>query len=149
MNWKKSLFVVMLGGMTIIAMVGCGKTEQVTPATEQTAPTKEQPVSTTEGTRPVPPEGVPSDNISGSRAPAPMMDLAAAAVKLGVTEQQLSEALGELQGPSDLATAAKKLGISEKSLQEALGFSENATRPGGPPPSGSPPAGSGPTGQVK
>ncbi len=132
MSWKKSLFVVMLVGLMAFATVGCGKAEEAVPAMEQPAPT-------TEGTRPAPPQGV----APGEKPSAPAMDLAAAAAKLGVTEQQLREALGDLgQGPMDLATAAKKLGISEDLLREALGLPE-----GGSPPGGSPPGGQAPTGQ--
>lgn len=137
MNWKKSLLVVMILGITIFAMVGCSKTEEA-------ATTTEQPASTSNVTRPAPPQGGLSANTSGNRPTTPAMDLASAAAKLGVTEQQLSEALGgSLQGPPDLATAATKLGISEKSLLEALGFPEGAS-----PPSAEPgPASPGPAGQ--
>ncbi|MBI2859459.1 MAG: hypothetical protein HYX90_10310 [Chloroflexi bacterium] len=68
-----------------------------------------------------------------------LMDLAGVAAKLGVTEQQLREALGDIgQKPLDLAAAAKKLGISEQSLREALGLPADGGVPtpgvGGPPP---------------
>ncbi len=143
MDWKKSLFVVMLIGMTVLVMAGCGKANESMPAKEQPAPA-EQAAPTPEGTRPAPPEGGLSSNISGNRLPTPAMDLATAAAKLGVTEQQLREALGDTkQGPLDLAKAAEKLGISEKALREALGFPEE----GGSTPGGTPPSGSGPTGQ--
>lgn len=46
-------------------------------------------------------------------------DLAAAATQLGLTEQQLREALGP--PPPDFAAAASKLGISEAALRQALG----------------------------
>lgn len=124
MNCKKSLLVVMLLGMTVFAMVGCGKAEVTLPATEQSAPTPE-------ATRPSPPEG----GLQGDRPSAPVMDLAAAAAKLGVTEQQLRDALGDKR-PLDLAAAAKQLGVSEKSLREALGLPEGGPPPGGPPPAG-------------
>ena len=92
---------------------------------------------------PAPPEGF----TPGERPPAPAMDLAVAAEKLGVTEQQLSDALGNMQqGFPDLATAAGILGVSEDTLHEALGMPEGGppsggprgggNRPGGPPPNG-------------
>jgi hypothetical protein len=46
-------------------------------------------------------------------------DLAVAAAKLGITEDELRRALGP--PPPDLAAAAQKLGISEEQLREALG----------------------------
>ena len=110
MNWKKSVVGVMLLSIMIAAMIGCGKTGQ--PAVTPSAPiaTSTLPTPTTTDTR----VGRPS---------IPTMDLAAAATKLGVTEQQLRDALGtDTQRPPDLAAAAKKLGITEEALQEALGF---------------------------
>jgi len=50
----------------------------------------------------------------------PMPDLAAAAKKLGITETQLKNALGDLI-PPDLSIASKNLGISETELKTALG----------------------------
>jgi hypothetical protein len=47
-------------------------------------------------------------------------DLASAAAKLGITQDQLAAALGNKM-PPDLAAAAKTLGISEAALREALG----------------------------
>jgi hypothetical protein len=154
MNWKKSLFLGALVGMAVFAMVGCGTAEVKTSAAEpvptatQPAPAATRPTplsdTSTNGTMPLPPGGViPNDN----RTPAPAMDLATAAAKLGVTETQLREALGEFQGLPDMAAAAAKLGVAEDSLREALGVSVNGTFPGGPPPGGTPPAGPGPTGQ--
>ena len=126
MKWKESFFVVMLVGMIVFAMVGCGEAEEPAPAMEQPAPALE-------GLRPVPPEGGPP----GERQPARAMDLATAAVKLGVTEQQLRNALGDpSQGRPDIATAAEQLGISEESLREALGLPEGGHSPGRPGPAG-------------
>jgi hypothetical protein len=151
MDWKKTLFVVVLTGMVPFAMLGCGQTEESTPTTEQSTPTTEQPAPAAEqpspaveqttpapgGTMPTPPEG----GVPGERPSSPAMDLAAAAEKLGVTEEQLSEALGDLeQGFPDLAAAAEKLGVSEESLREALGLPASGSPPDGPPPGGSEPA---------
>lgn len=46
------------------------------------------------------------------------VDFDAAAEKLGLSTEDLTEALGS---PPDIAAAAEKLGISESSLMEALG----------------------------
>ncbi|AFY55819.1 hypothetical protein Riv7116_3360 [Rivularia sp. PCC 7116] len=51
-------------------------------------------------------------------------NLKAAAEKLGITEQQLKDALGRPPQP-DFAAAASKLGTSEGELKEALGLPEN------------------------
>jgi hypothetical protein len=50
----------------------------------------------------------------------PMPDLAAAAKKLGITEDALKAAFGANMQP-DIAAAAKKLGITEAALLAALG----------------------------
>jgi hypothetical protein len=101
------------------------------PAEEQNAPTMGQPALNPEGTRPAPLGGIKP----GERPSALELDFASAAVKLGVTEQELRNTLGELgQRPPDLATAAAILGISEDSLREAFGFPEGGPPPGGPPP---------------
>ena len=53
-------------------------------------------------------------------AQMPMPDLAAAAKKLGVTEEVLKAAFGTNMQP-DIAAAAKKLGVTEELLLAALG----------------------------
>jgi hypothetical protein len=150
MNWKKSLCVAILTGAALSALAGCSQAETTVPAAVQT-PSATQP--NTALARQTPPSGAsfngtmplpPSGNVTGERPAAPTMDLAAAAAKLGITEAQLSEALGNTQqGFQDLAAAATKLGVSEDSLRQALGFSNNGTMPGGPPQGGSVPAGQG------
>lgn len=91
------------------------------------------------------PSGTP-DN----KRPGQQMDLAAAAEKLGKTEEELKAALGinndnEQENitpgakPSgepkkiDLAAAAKTLGVTEDALKETLGMNN---RPSGQPPEG-------------
>jgi hypothetical protein len=69
----------------------------------------------------------PSGNSGGQNPPPPggsqgnggPPDLTKAAAQLGVTEQQLREALGP--PPPNFAEAAAKLGISEQALRQALG----------------------------
>jgi hypothetical protein len=148
MNWKKPICVVILTGAALTAMAGCAQTGEIATTTTQTtvaaqstpAPSKQTPPAGTSfnGTMPLPPSG----NITGERPTAPALDLAAAAAKLGITESQLKEALGDLtQGMTDLAAAAQKLGITEAALREALGFTNNGTMPGGPTSGAAPPAG--------
>ena len=73
-----------------------------------------------------PPKQLPD----GERPPRP--DFAAAATKLGVSEQQLKDALGVPANPPggdrnqrpprpDFAAAATKLGVTEQQLKDALG----------------------------
>lgn len=51
----------------------------------------------------------------------PPLDLAAAAKALGVTEEELRNALGDpQQGPPDLAAAAEQLGLTVEELEEVL-----------------------------
>lgn len=132
MKWQKLLTVMLV--VMMAAMVGCGKAEESVSATNSTTP---QSTPTPQDTTPAPPEGVSPGN-----RPGPVIDWASAAAKLGVTEQQLREALGDpLQVPLDLAASAKELGISEESLGQALGLPE------GGPPTGGPPGQQGPAGQ--
>ena len=56
---------------------------------------------------------------SGNGPPQGGPDLAAAAKKLGISEQALRDALGP--PPPNLAVTAQKLGISEQALRDALG----------------------------
>lgn len=58
------------------------------------------------------------DHLTGEQTPK--IDLASAAVMLGISEAELRTALGP--PPPDLAAAAQKLGITEEALIEALGI---------------------------
>ena len=51
----------------------------------------------------------------------PMPDLAAAAKKLGITEDALKAAFGN-SNPPDFVAAAKVLGVTEAALRDALGI---------------------------
>jgi hypothetical protein len=77
-----------------------------------------------------PPGGQPSGGeISGQQGAPPRLDLASAAVQLGLNEEQLKAALGDPgQGPPNLRKAAARLGVSVEVLASALGV------PGGAPP---------------
>jgi hypothetical protein len=75
-------------------------------------------------------------NRSMGNATRPQLDLASAASKLGVTEQQLSEALGIVNSTQgnrwNLTGAAQDLGVTEQQLRDALGIpAGNRTRSGG------------------
>ena len=128
MDWKKSLFTVTILGMAVSTMAGCSGTTETAPATSPT-PAATSPIAgarptppTDNGTMPAPPQGLP-----GERTSAPALDYATAAAKLGVTEQQLRDALAEVtQGPPDFAAAAQQLGITEQALTEALGMPDGA-----------------------
>ena len=81
------------------------------------------------------PGGAPQGTSDGQQQGPPggqmEIDTAAAAATLGVTEDELIAALGDLdQGPPDFATAAVTLGVTEEALMEALGISGS---PGGQP----------------
>ena len=89
------------------------------------------PMPSENGTMPIPREGG-RGKLPGENPPEMTMDMAAAAEILGVTEEQLSEALEVMQeGFPDMAAVAEELGVSEEALREALGFPA-----GGPPESG-------------
>jgi len=158
MSWKKALVTATLTGIMAFAVAGCGKSEEVSPAATQPAPSAQQPSTqqpaladktapNIDGTRPAPPtdngtmSAPPNGGVPGEKPAAPAIDYAAAAAKLGVTEAQLREALGEPdQGPPDMAAVAKTLGVSE----EALGLPA-----GGPPTGGVPQDSSQPPTQVQ
>jgi len=91
------------------------------------------------GTMPIPPGG------EFRQGPAmPDIDWAAAAATLGVTEDALRGAVGDLSaGMPDFAAIAAKLGITEQQLREALGFNGGNMPPGGERPQGQPPTGGG------
>ena len=115
--------------------LGGGKLREIMEALEEKELTEEG-VAVPEGTQMPPRDVFPGDMPQGDKPP--LMDLAIAAAKLGVTEQQLREALGDpSQGPPDLAAAAQQLNVSEESLQEALGLpAEGMMPPPGMPPGG-------------
>jgi hypothetical protein len=140
----------------LLAVAGCSQTEQSTPtaetATATTTAATSLPPSSNDNPRPLPPADngtMPLPGQGGFNG-VPALDLAAAASKLGITEQQLREALGDqTQGQMDLAAVAEKLGVSTSVLREALGISDNGTFPGTPPNGGPPPGNLTPSEQAK
>ena len=74
----------------------------------------------------------------GSGGPQ-MPDFAAAAATLGISEDDLTVALGDAnQGPPDFAAAAEALGVTEADLMDALGIAEGGMPAGGQPPTTTP-----------
>ncbi len=81
----------------------------------------------------------PNESPDEHRPPRP--DFLAAAAKLGVTEQQLKDALGVPANPPnpgdpnqrpprpDFQAAAAKLGVTEQKLKDALGIPPHPPRP--------------------
>lgn len=73
--------------------------------------------------------GVTSDShgTPGTPGQRPRLDIKGAAAKLGITEEQLVNALGIPPRPPrpDFAAAAQKLGVSEADLKAALGVPTN------------------------
>jgi len=64
---------------------------------------------------------IPAGSRSGSGAQNFMTNLTSSAEKLGVSEQDLTNALNStFQGEVNLTTAAKELGVSEQDLTNAL-----------------------------
>ncbi|MDD5288368.1 MAG: hypothetical protein PHY28_04580 [Dehalococcoidales bacterium] len=122
MKWKRYAAGVMFLSVVLV-MTGCGTTKEpaVTSSTPTTADTATSPTA-------ISPQG--------ERPSMQAIDYAAAAAKLGITEQQLRDALGaDTQQSLDIAAAANKLGITEEALREALGFQWGAQSPGGERPS--------------
>ncbi len=75
----------------------------------------------------------------GNGGPGQMLDYSAAAATLGISEDDLTAALGDAnQGPPDFAAAAATLGVTEADLMDALGIAEGGMPPGGQPPTTSP-----------
>jgi predicted component of type VI protein secretion system len=150
MNWKKIICATLLAGAVMAAAVGCQAASTIatttTQPTDQASATTQPAASTAPSTvKPTQPNGTmsqpPSGNFTGERPGSQTMDLTAAATKLGVTIQQLTDALGNTQqGMADFTTIATKLGVTEQALREALGInSANGTMPGGAqPPTTSP-----------
>jgi len=103
------------------------------PAETIVAENEEVPPAMQEGQAPPQDGSVPPErDVDGPVGPGrpgqdgrQMIDTAAAAEQLGVSEEALINALGDAEkGPPDLAAAAYELGITEEELQQALGLPE-------------------------
>jgi hypothetical protein len=128
MRWKAIIMLLSAVGIGALVVTGCGSsgTEETTTVSE-TVSTNTMP-SFSGDTRPSPPDAMFSDN----RTP-PSIDWASIATKLGVTEEELREAIGDgSQNRLDFAAVAEKLGVTEEALREVFGFSGQG--PGGPGP---------------
>jgi hypothetical protein len=140
MTWKQSLGAIALMTAVVCSLAGCGETA-VSTATQSTDITTSVASSVGDGTATtvlLPPS-------QGERPSPPTLDYAAAATKLGVTEQRLRDALlSNNQSPPDFSAAAATLGVTEEFLREALGF-QLGNQPIGSPPGGNQRAGIPPT----
>jgi hypothetical protein len=124
------LAVALLAAMLIAGCSGGDESVQETQAVEpadtenvegQAAPPAEEAPANAPG------QGEPGERGFGFG----QLDLAAAAEQLGVTEEQLSAALGDLsQGMPDLEAAAAQLGVTVEELSAVLGF-QGGGMPGG------------------
>jgi cytochrome c556 len=130
----KKAMLLALALLAAVLVVGCSgneaeptqETQTVEPAgtenvEEQAAPPAEEAPANAPG------QGEPGERGFGFG----QLDLAAAAEQLGVSEEELSAALGDLeQGMPDLEAAATQLGVTVEELSAALGFQGGGT-PGG------------------
>jgi hypothetical protein len=139
---RKSLLALAIVSAALIA--GCSggdaDTVQDTQSVEP-ADTDAEEVDVEEQQAPSPEDAAPGQGPGepgGRGFGGGQLDLAAAAEQLGVTEEALSAALGDLgQGPPDFEAAAEALGVTVDELYAALGFPEGLAPGGGPP--GEPP----------
>jgi hypothetical protein len=141
---KKAMLVALVL-LAAVLIAGCSgneaesvqETQAVEPADtenveEQAAPPAEEAPANAPG------QGEPGERGFGFG----QLDLAAAAEQLGVSEEELTAALGDLgQGMPDFEAAATQLGVTVEELYAALGFPEGfAPGEGGPGgPQGEPP----------
>jgi hypothetical protein len=139
MHWKKLLPIILFTVVVVLTAAGCNSTAATkTTTTQPAAPTAIQPGFPGSDNNTAPPQG----GTPGDRPTMPAVDYAAVAQKLGVTEQQLKDALAvdRTQGPPDFTAAAEKLGVTVDALQQALGFTamtptpDATSLPGGSPP---------------
>jgi hypothetical protein len=138
-TWKHSLSAITLVTAVVCSLAGCGETA-VSTATQSTDITTSVASSVGDGTATT--ILLPSQ---GERPSPPTLDYAAAATKLGVTEQRLRDALlSNNQSPPGFSAAAATLGVTEEFLREALGF-QLGYQPIGSPPGGNQRAGIPPT----
>jgi hypothetical protein len=155
MKWGKSIFIVLIAGMMVLVVTGCSQVEESTPDVEQDSTTTNQTIPDVENAMPsygdensipIRPEGTSMREIPIN----PELDLATAAEKLEIDEQQLSEALEQMQqGLMDISAVATELGVSEDLLLEVLGFSDDFSPTSGPPAGGVPPEGGVPPDQLQ
>jgi hypothetical protein len=119
--YKKSSLVVAGLAAAGIFFGACSAAKTANDANQNGAPEMGQQLGGPQGSGMPNPSGMPKREI----------DYAAAATKLGVTEEALKAALNtESNGRPDFAAAAKTLGVTETALQEALGMQG---RPSGAP----------------
>jgi hypothetical protein len=130
MRWTTLVLLVATLGVSTLAVVGCSSSDNGG-TTTVSSPVSNTTPSFSASTRQPPPGSFSTDNRT-----APSIDWSLVAAKLGVTEEELHEAMGsETQWPLDFVAIAKKLGVNEESLREAFGFpgqDSGQLGPGGP-----------------
>ena len=162
MNWKKPLIALTIICIFVFLPVGCNRADtKPAVATVSTSAPGTDAGNSKDKNNPDGGAGLsdnetrlfrPPDNGTGLMPPGggfgqgparPDLDWAAAAATLGITEDALREAVGDLSaGIPDFAAIAAKLGITEQQLMEALGFNGGGGLPGERP-QGQPPRGAG------
>jgi hypothetical protein len=134
-TYQGVIFSLALAGVVVCALVcGCTSVDQGASATGTPEITESAPSGSEMPQKP-PGNGTPGGP-----------DLASAAATLGVTEEELQNALGNGGEGMDLEAAASRLGVTVKELQEALGNPPERQMPqgGGTPPNGTAPGGTPP-----
>jgi hypothetical protein len=140
MNWKTSIIVAAMAGLTLFSAAGCTAAGTTVNAAVTTATTAAVPSPSAFGRhQPFSDDGTIPDFTGNSTRPGGpggqfgmfRIDWAAAAENLGVTEDDLKAAFGDMtQGLPDFPAIAEKLGVTEDNLKAALGLPENMTPPG-------------------
>ncbi|WP_067048894.1 hypothetical protein [Methanofollis ethanolicus] len=125
--YQRVIFALVLAGVVVCTLIGGCTTVDDTGG--------DQGVSAA-GTPGIPEGATPRNGMPGGP------DLASAAATLGVTEEELQEALGTGEGGRiDFEAAASRLGVTVEDLREALGNPQGGgTPPNGTAPDGTPPA---------
>ena len=120
MNKKIKFYTILIGiAVALTACSGLPEEIQVLDLGNVNAP--EQALPDEDGQQP--PEGQGPQGQGNEEKQPRQIDLAAAASVLGVTEEALSDAMGERgDGKPDFATVAAQLGVTEEELSDALGI---------------------------
>jgi|GEM_PF-1349409 len=110
---KKVLKIVVLLSLLALTMAGCSQAESAAvEEVEEAAPAEASAEAPAD-------DAAEADEMAAPEDMGEEPDLAAAAEKLGITEDELTDALGD--PPPDLDAAAEALGISKEDLVNALG----------------------------
>ena len=130
MMMGKALKILLLLSLITFAVVGCGGGGNTPAETEDAAePVVSDDASEAEEVEeseemPAEDEAAAEEIVAEDEAASEgMIDLSSAAAQLGVSEEDLMNALGDpSEGTPDMAAAAEALGVSEEELNSALGI---------------------------